>query len=38
MVVFGVDGKKYPMIGEEYEDGDLEENLTSFLNNINKGE
>jgi hypothetical protein len=37
VVVFGVDGKKYPMSQEEF-DGELDENLPSFLAMINKGE
>jgi hypothetical protein len=36
VVVFGADGKRYPMDPEKY-DEDLEENLVSFLNSINKG-
>uniref|UniRef100_A0A915ETN3 Protein disulfide-isomerase n=1 Tax=Ditylenchus dipsaci TaxID=166011 RepID=A0A915ETN3_9BILA len=36
VVVFGVDGKKYPMNPDEFDDG-LEENLQAFLAMINKG-
>lgn len=36
VVIFGVDGKKYPMSDEIY-DGDLEENLETFLKDISKG-
>lgn len=37
VVVFGVDGKKYPMRQEEDFDDSLEENLEKFLKQINKG-
>jgi protein disulfide-isomerase A4 len=36
VVVFGVDGKKYPMDPEQF-DGDLEENLGAFMKKINAG-
>jgi hypothetical protein len=37
VVVFGVDGKKYPMDPEKY-DEELSENLVAFLEDIGKGE
>ncbi|KAL3107802.1 hypothetical protein niasHT_017034 [Heterodera trifolii] len=36
VIVFGVDGKKYPMDPEKY-DENLEENLANFLEDIGKG-
>ncbi|KAH7731879.1 protein disulfide-isomerase A4 [Aphelenchoides avenae] len=36
VVVFGVDGKKYPMDPEKYED-ELDENLEAFMKAINSG-
>uniref|UniRef100_A0A0N5A4U9 Protein disulfide-isomerase n=1 Tax=Parastrongyloides trichosuri TaxID=131310 RepID=A0A0N5A4U9_PARTI len=36
VIVFGYDGKKYPMDPEKY-DGDIEENLENFMKDINSG-
>lgn len=36
VVVFGVDGKKYPMDPDKY-DEELEQNLEAFLADIGKG-
>jgi protein disulfide-isomerase A4 len=36
VLVFGVDGKKYPMNPDKY-DEELEENLVAFLEDIGKG-
>lgn len=36
VVVFGVDGKKYPMKQEDFDES-LEENLSEFLKKIHKG-
>jgi protein disulfide-isomerase A4 len=36
VIAFGYDGKKYPMRSEIY-DGELEENLEAFMNDLNSG-
>lgn len=36
VIVFGFDGKKYPMDPEEF-DGDLDENLSGFMKKISSG-
>uniref|UniRef100_A0A0N5AJ78 Protein disulfide-isomerase n=1 Tax=Syphacia muris TaxID=451379 RepID=A0A0N5AJ78_9BILA len=37
VIVFGYDGKKYPMDPDEY-DGDLDENLAAFMKKISSGQ